>query len=356
MPPYGVSATVVIEPRGVFRFGVHPASPGHVAPLPASDTLFGALLSAGALLGDDIRSLLAASADGDPPFLLSSAMPHIEGRAPFVPRPQRLRPVDAADEEPGEVERKQLKRVAYVELPLLAWYRGEEARFSIWGPLMLSGEHRLAGAPWEAGTIPGVTVDRLSGASALYHHAMVAYADGRPVATAPQRRGHPERLPHLRWAIHILARDGSVLSLLERWLHLLSLTGIGGRRSRGGGSFTFELRTPSLLPLSERPRGLSLSWVAPRGDETEQGLFHSDPDFGYRADERFGWIASPWRGSERSRRLLMLAEGSYLNPELPAPVGSLVDVTPDSGREPHPVYRWGFGLFLDESEAVRGGR
>ncbi len=350
MPAYGASATVLIEPQGVFRFGLHPASVGHVAPLPGSDTLAGALLSAGALLGDDIRSVLEEAAAGEPPFLVSSAMPHLDGRAPFVPRPQRLRPRRTERDESEEGDRKPLKRVAYVELPLVRWYQGEQPPFSVWGPLMLAGPRRPAGAPWEAGTIPGVTVDRVSGASALYHHAMVGYADGRPVATAPQRRGAPERLPRLRWAVHLLARDAEVLALVERWLHLLALTGIGGRRSRGAGSFAFELRTPALVPLAAEPRGLSLSWIAPRPEEADGQLFHPRPEFGYRADERFGWISSPWRGSERTKRVLMLGEGSYLNPSLTAPVGRLVDVTPQSGRDPHPVYRWGFGLFLDETD------
>jgi CRISPR type III-A-associated RAMP protein Csm4 len=139
-----------------------------------------------------------------------------------------------------------------------------------------------------------------------------------------------------------------MLDLIHRWLTLLALTGIGGRRSRGAGTFQVERREPALLPLAAEPRGPLLSWVSPRPDEVERGLFHPERRFGYRLDERFGWISSPFWLSERSRRVLMVAEGSYLSPALPAPVGQLVDVTPGDPGPRHRVYRFGFGLFLDE--------
>lgn len=165
---------------------------------------------------------------------------------------------------------------------------------------------------------------------------------------AARQRARTATLPRLRWAVHVLARDVPTVDLIHRWLELLALTGIGGRRSRGAGTFRVERHEPALLPLTPEPRGLLLSWLSPRPEEVSAGLFHPNTRFGYRTDERVGWISSPFWLSERSRRVLMVAEGSYVAPTLPAPVGRLVDVTPGEPGDRHRVFRYGFGLFLDE--------
>jgi CRISPR/Cas system CSM-associated protein Csm4 (group 5 of RAMP superfamily) len=353
MAEFTATATFLLEPVGRFRFGSHPANPGHLDALPASDTLAGALLWAAALLHDDVDQLVERCRAGDPPFLLSSALPHLEGRTPFVPRPYRLRPPAGAGmpAPPGdqpETERKVIKRVTHVEVGALPWLDGQPLDVAVWGPLLCQKPAPAVGDPWERATIPGVTLDRASGASALYHHAMVAYAGGDAARAGTAHRQRVTRAPRLRWAVHVLARDAAMLDLIHRWLSLLALTGIGGRRSRGAGTFQVERREPALLPLAAEPRGPLLSWVSPRSDEVERGLFHPERRFGYRLDERFGWISSPFWLSERSLRVLMVAEGSYLSPALPAPVGQLVDVTPGDPGPRHRVYRFGFGLFLDE--------
>lgn len=356
MAQYTATATFLLEPAGRFRFGSHPANPGHLEPLPASDTLFGALTSAAAMLQDGVEELVARCAAGDPPFLLSSALPHLDERTPLVPRPYRLRvtaggrPAPGGDESPAEAQRKALKRVTHVELAALPWVDGQAVQVAAWGPLLLRGRAPATGGPWERFTVPGVTVDRVSGASALYHHAVFAYAAGHAGGGAPPGTPRPRapHLPRLRWAVHVLAQERSTLDLIQRWFELLALTGIGGRRSRGTGTFRLERREPALVPLSAEPRGLLLSWVSPRPDEVERGLFHPDRRFGYRLDERFGWISSPFWLSERTRRVLMVAEGSYLSPALAGPVGRVVDVTPGEPGDRHRVMRYGFGLFLDE--------
>jgi CRISPR/Cas system CSM-associated protein Csm4 (group 5 of RAMP superfamily) len=355
MAEFTATATFLLEPVGRFRFGSHPANPGHLDALPGSDTLAGALLSAAALLHDGVEELIARGRAGDPPFLISSALPHLDGRTPFVPRPHRLRPpAEAGAPAPPagqpETERKAIKRVSHVEVGALPWLDGRPLDVTVWGPLLCRGPAPAVGDPWERATIPGVTLDRASGASALYHHAMVAYADGRArTGRVARGRAAREATPsRLRWAVHVLAQERATVDLIHRWLSLLALTGIGGRRSRGAGTFQVERHEPALLPLTPEPRGLLLSWVSPRPDEVERGLFHPAQRFGYRLDERFGWINSPFWLSERSRRVLMVAEGSYLSPSLPAPVGRLVDVTPGDPGPRHPVFRFGFGLFLDE--------
>lgn len=335
----------------MFHFGAHPANPGHISTLPSSDTIAGALLSAAALLGDDLRPVINDALNGVPSFLVSSALPDVEGMGPFIPRPQRLRPAAGVSQSDtsATVRAKQLKRAAYVELSLLDWYKGSEVTFSAWGPLLVSQEVPPPGSPWATATVPGVTIDRSSGASSLYHQAMVTYNPGKVLAAVKPRQRHSPKVPSVGWAIHLLARDEGVLTQLQRWFELLALTGIGGRRSRGAGTFEFEFVRPAILPVAAEPRGLSLSWVAPTPNQISLGPFHDDETLGYRVVQRPAWVSSPWRASQRTKLPLMVAEGSYFNPRLPRPVGSLVEVSPFGDRNPHPVYRWGFGLFLDES-------
>jgi CRISPR/Cas system CSM-associated protein Csm4 (group 5 of RAMP superfamily) len=354
MAVFSTTATFLLEPVGRFRFGSHPANPGHLEPLPASDTLFGALVYAAALLHDGVEELIAQCIAGDPPFLLSSVLPHLDEHAPLVPRPYRLRAAESEQPPPAagagepEVQRKVVKRVSHVELTALPWLDGQALEVAVWGPLLLRRPAPAWGAPWERATIPGVTVDRASGASALYHHALFAYARSAAVHAPTALHQRAVRLPRLRWAVHVLARDTGTVDFIHRWFELLALTGIGGRRSRGAGTFQVERREPALLHLTAEPRGLLLSRVSPRPDEVDRGLFHPQQRFGYRIDERFGWISSPYWLSERSRRVLMIAEGSYLSPALSSPVGRLVDVTPGDPGDRHRVFRYGFGLFLDE--------
>lgn len=346
MPEYRSTATFLLAPNGHFRFGTHPAAPESASPLPASDTLFGALMGAAALLGDAVDRVVDQFLDGAPPFLISSALPHLDGREPFVPRPQRWRERGNTDEVAPT--QKGLKQAAYVELPVLRWYRGEPLETVAWGPLIITGTVAPLAPPWSVATIPGVTVDRVSGASALYHGTIASYGKGRSVARQ-RRAGLPEvHVPAVFWAVHVLAADDQALDRVHRWLDALSLLGIGGRRSRGTGTFRVERRQPSIIPLSAAPRGLSLSWVAPRRDEIERGVTHPNRTLGHRVDERVGWSSSPAWLAERSKRLRMFGEGSYLSPHLSPPVGRLVDVTPGPAEGRHRLFRYGFGLFLDE--------
>jgi len=347
MPEYRVGATFILSPRGHFRFGSHPAALEESAPLPASDTLFSALISAAAALGDGVEDVLAAYRRREPPFLISSAMPHVDRRAPFVPKPQRMRRLPSGEEEALSPTAKAFKRATHVELPLLRWYAGERMEASAWGPLVVAGSAPGASLPWQEETIPGVTVDRVSGASALYSQKVFAFQQGYRSPVLRRAGTEALEIPRVRWAVHVLAVDEAALQQVHRWFAALSYLGLGGRRSRGSG--TFDIAVEELqLSVTPAPRGMALSWVAPRDDELRRGLVHPDRERGYRVDERFGWSSSPWWLSERSRRVLMVAEGSYLSPELPPPVGQLVDLTPGASNGRHPLYRYGFGLFLDE--------
>ncbi len=278
--------------------------------------------------------------------MLSSALPYVaEAHAAFLPRPQR-RP--AFDEDDGTTTRadwdpKTLKRAEFIELPLLSmWRTGLPERPPVaLDEALVTGElydslarlSRNGGARsqrpalWRTAARPGVTLDRRTSASQVYSISATSYA--------------------CALAVYVLAESETILSRLDRWLDVLARTGVGGRRSRGFGAFTWE-RVASPLPLSAAPKGLALSLIWPRRDELEAAALSPPAGYGYRIVDRRGWIASPPWSTERTRTVAMLGEGSYVNPALAPTVGGLADVTPAEPRGRHPVYRYGLGLFLDE--------
>jgi len=321
-------------PRGPLRFGEHPREPGRARPFPRSDTLFGALCWARAAWrgAAALADWLAPFRAGAPPVLISSGLPLLEeadGPTPLLPLPARL---------PGAaLERKELRGVEYLAPQLLPWLGGAgEAARRRRGGALLAGAPRAdeEGELWTVRRRPRVAIDRAGSTPNLFESAQAwtRRAAGRRVGAA----------------VLVLARGGEALDELEVCLDLLGRVGIGGERSVGGGGFDWR-RAPSPLPLAAEPRGMALSLVCPSAAEVAAGALAPGDGRGYRLVERSGWIASPaWQGA-RGRPVAMLAEGSYLAPSLPAPVGRLVDVTPPgAGSDQHPVYRYGLGLFLDE--------
>lgn len=345
MPPR-IEACFIVEPEAPLRFGGHPDDLTATRAFPASDTLFGALTWALTLTEGEAEAdaWVQRFRSNEPPLLLSSALPyHAESGRALVPRPQRRPAIEVdADTSEGAWDPKVLKRTEYVEVSLLSiWRQGAPAATPVsLGEALVTAElaerlYRHAGhakdrprpALWRTVPRPGVTLDRRTSASQVYSVAATSYA--------------------CALAVYVLADREEDLSLLERLFDVLARAGIGGRRSRGFGGFTWR-RIPSPLPLSARPTGLALSLVWPRPDELERAALSPADGFGYRIVERHAWIASPRWSTERTRTVAMLGEGSYVNAALRQPVGGLPDVTPTEPRGRHPVYRYGLGVFLDE--------
>jgi CRISPR type III-A-associated RAMP protein Csm4 len=268
---------------------------------------------------------------GDPPFLLSSALPYDEEQSiAFVPRPQRRPAVDEEAEQGWDA--KVLKRVEYVDAAILPWFRGEhlEAPPVARAEVLVAGSARKSEGEavlWRGSYRPGVTLDRATSASQVYATVATSYA--------------------CSLAVYVLAESETELSAIESLLDVLARTGIGGRRSRGLGGFTWR-RREAAIPLSARPVGMALSLVWPRRDELESEALSPAEGLGYRLVERQSWLSSPAWSSARSRTLTLIGEGSYLNSDLAPCIGGLADVTPTDRGGRHAVFRYGFGLFLDE--------
>lgn len=332
-----------LEPRSPFHLGAHSEDLDRARPLASSDTLFGALCWAyRAVWGAaELEAWLERFREGDPPLRISSMLPVLEhGPAPQVllPLPYR-RPVRQL-----EGDRKLLKHTRFIDRE--AW-RGlfaddgvelEAVGEVLAGAAVAAALREPGGAglqPWALSSRPRVTVDRISGASALFEAAAAHF----PLA----RTGAIRLMP----GIIVLASDPAALDRILTCFEVLGEAGIGGERSTGLGRFRPLDPVASPVPVSGSPGAgplLSLAWPTPA--DLASGALELPADRGYRVVERGGWIASPeWQG-RRSRRVAMVAEGSYLGGN--GPGGGLADVTPEAGG-PHPVYRYGFGLFLEEA-------
>lgn len=341
--PFRVAASYFLSPGARLRAGSHAADLARAQPLPASDSLFGALawalqLTKGAAA---VEQWMARFAGGDPPFLLSSAFPATRALLTLVPRP--IRRGHPPEELP---DRKYLDDAVYIDAELLPWLAGGPGTLPLKHEGALIAEHKarelgwtapapaaLASPPaWRTDERPRVTVDRITSRSEVYRSAATAFTGSAGLV------------------IHVLSESESELQALDELLAVLSETGIGGERSSGLGHFAWE-RLPPALPLSSEPAaGPLLSLLSPKPREVEMGVLNAPQGRGYRLVERSGWISSPSWSSHRSRSVVMLAEGSYISPHIASPAGNMADVTPAvplEGR--HPVYRYGFGLFLDEA-------
>jgi len=358
-------AAFVLWPNGPLRFGDHPRDARRVSAFPRSDTLFGALCWARrARLGDAaLRNWLDGYRNGDPPLLLSSGLPVLEteeGRQFLIPGPIRQPPgADRREARTTTAERKRFKGVRWIDPDLLALFKGGESESARRGPALLAStanaryqpraddrharrpeRTRNSGPLWdEDAPRARVAIDRQTSAGNLF-----------AVTSAWLPRGHGQRVGI---GLLVEARDAGQVRDLEGDLDLLAEAGIGGDRSIGAGGFAWE---SVALPFGfgAAPRGLALSLVWPGNLATDDlaRLLEVPPDRGYRLVERMGWIASPeWQGA-RGQSVAMLEEGSYVHAGGAAPVGGLAEVTPPGRPDGHhPVYRYGFGLFLDEGRA-----
>jgi CRISPR-associated protein Csm4 len=310
------------------RTGSHAADLARAGFAPRSDTLFGALVWAVQVSEGETAAAawVEAFVAGEPPLLISSAFPATEALLTVVPRPVRR------SQPPEGVDRKFLQNADFVEASLLPWLDGAPGP-APGPPGGILVTDALGKAPaLVLGDRPRVSVDRRSGASEVYRSAATAFG------------------PDARLAVHVLARQAADLERIDRLMVVLGETGIGGERSSGFGRFECE-RRPAALPLTAEPRGLLLSLFWPTPAEVAAGVLAAPEGHGYRLAERGGWISSPRWATHRSRSVTMLAEGSYISNQTTAPAGGLADVTPVvplEGR--HRVYRYGYGLFLDEDK------
>jgi CRISPR-associated protein Csm4 len=382
-----------LNPRGPMHFGDRGVGVETATETYRADTLFSALCFAVLDLEGTARleGMLAAFRSDNPPFLISSAFPRAD-IVRLVPRPRlgRPRPADgtATSSETTATDgrsRKILKKVRYVswgvagrahrgenvtptegvadasvgaggdpDAGYVAWVTPDEARHlqsahggALWqrrGPSLDRIE------PWwvagRKAQVPRVTVDRITGASTIFHAARVYF------------RPHAGLFVLVRW------RDDAWRPLIDRAFRLLGDTGIGGERAIGHGQYDVAATTDLDLPTPDDANGfVTLAPYCPTaaeiGDNLAGGVL--GPGAAWDLGTHGGWMGVPGVALRQST-ITMMAEGSALRAHpltLTDPVfGQLVDVTPD-GYTAHRVYRYGYAfpwpatLPVDDEEEGR---
>lgn len=299
-----------------------------------SDTLFSALVIGLQQTGGDglVAELLDRYRQDDPPFVLSSSFPWV-GETFLLPRP-RVVPAGGPSRRARWVSEAVLRRLLRGEAPDDS---PEPLDLGAESTAWLLPEERRALEPrrpyWAIGTVPRVTVDRFTQASAVYRAGRTVYG--------------PEAGLH----VLVLWRDRGWEPAFERALTYLADAGLGGERSAGYGQFRVERRETITI---EEPVGathcLTLGLYHPT--ESEVGAGALDPPAAYDLEVRRGWTTDPgavWRKAVR-----MLAEGAVVQQTSPL-IGDLVDVTPD-GMPRWRIARCGVAPTLRLPADHQGGR
>jgi CRISPR-associated protein Csm4 len=368
--------------RSPFHFGERGVGIEEASLILHADTLFSAVCLALRELGEPLEPILerfprvrvpgsgpprALAGEDPPPFRFSSAFP-FGGQVHLFPRPL-LRAVGLDEiEDPGLG--KALKKVRYVSQPVFEALAGgqsvasyllgenggsDEMRADVllqggraWvSPSELASLRGLADARtgairlWDEGTVPRVTVDRVSSRSQVYAAGRVTFAS--------------------ECGLFFLAdyADAALQPKVEQALRALGDTGIGGERSSGHGQFRLEI--VESFPLAEPPDAETGAYTTlapywPPLAEVQAGVLD---DASYGLLNRRGWLASPEGMNLRRRGVRMLMEGSVTRAR---PTGALADVKPldpaPAENVAHDVWRYGlaYPLRCRVAPAEGGGR
>jgi CRISPR-associated protein Csm4 len=188
--------------------------------------------------------------------------------------------------------------------------------------------------------VPKVSIDRTNRATNFYQTGFVKFI-------------HSEKNKNdssgLYFLIHFPTNDPELENHLYAALELLGEEGLGGERSSGAGRFNAtwldieDASDPSLKQWREvlhfkqgnHHALLSLFWENPLRDRVLLGATAR-----YALKERGGWVVGP---QVRRKMVRMFTEGSVFPV---TPMGSLADVTPESFRRNHNIYRSGVSLSL----------
>lgn len=366
-----MSTVYHLEAKTPFHFGSKGVGLEATTEFARSDTLFSALCYGlqrlgGTKLLEDFLAEYSAS-NNEPPLQLTSAFPYVykrqegdsaewQGPGEFEPNAvvrffPRVSDWPAGSDE--KFEAKQIKKITWVSEQIFRqWVSGNALGEHMCDDLIVQGGRvwltseeldAIAGwrdpetdqiQLWAVDDAPRVTIDRIRNASAVYQAGRVWFQPGGGL-----------------WAMLKWRSDWQKQG--ETALHLLGDAGIGGERSSGHGQFTAhgphtieELPTPKLAE-----RFVTLSLYYPTVSEARPAM--QGEDVSYRFELRGGWMSSQEyaqnqsgdfvNGSTLCRKVVrMFTEGSILHyPSDNHVLGQLADVTPETFKEIHPVYRYG---------------
>ncbi len=368
--------TLTIYPlqfSGALHRGADAVNPAESAPTLPAGTVFAALVQAWRHLGGDVDAWCApfVGPSADPPFQLSEALPYA-GAVRFFPTPVGIgRHFQHSTLQERGKALKDIRFISEGMLRLVLAGRllddylfpagelpGSGPGLSLQGGAFWLTAEEQAHLPEELRRLPAyalrrrhvlhetvaprVTIDRIASTSTLFHAGRVRFQPGCGLWLGVHWRRPDARLGDSPWP-----------AAFERALRWLQEAGLGGMRTSGHG--TFQLGEPDTMALPDPlPGGLAylLCRYHPRADELQGGALAGEGT-AYRLANVGGYLQSLDAAPQPRRRLTLVEAGSSVR--LPvAPAGDLVDVRPDHGAFPHPVYQYGFALAAALSEHADG--
>lgn len=295
-----------------FSSGVHfgNGSLDHTSYTFCADTLFSALCQEALKLGEEtLETLVNYVEEGS--ILFSDSFPFVEEEY-FLPKP--LLHIDAGEDAGDSTVKKAFKKLKYIPV----------SRFSEY----LHGNFR----PEEAERL-----DNLGDYQMKVSAAVRGEDETMPyrIETFQFRKGS---------GLYIICGylDDKIKMLADELLEMLTLNGIGGRRSSGLGKF--GCKAVKMHPLlkqwlcADEALYMTLSVSLPGEDEMEAALKGAN----YLVQKRSGFVASDRYASEwmRKRDAFVFSAGSCFRMKYK---GQLLDV---SSGGAHPVYRYAKPVFL----------
>jgi len=305
----------IIEPRTPFHIGIKEGNLEKSLHYVPSDTLFSAFCNVYRLVygRDELENLLEKFLRDNPPFILSSAFPCVDGKPLFpMPKSTNQKKLKILDEE-----QKILKRIEFVDetifRKILTGEDIEIKRENIIQDRVIStitGKDQI----WIEVDRPRVTIDRKASSSEIFYFGETVFLD----------------------SLHFLidVRDKNIENRVETVFRVLGDEGIGGDRSCGRGLFSVVKLDEIEFNEVETEWYVTLSMIYPREGEIE----HLKGGY-FELVERGGWVYSPEEKQKRKKFVRMIKEGSVFKGKV---IGKMVEIA----RIKYPIYRYGFGLTL----------
>ena len=295
----------------------------------ASDTLYAAMISCLAKLGDEIPP------DGDLGCTISSLFPFYQQdkaseHVLFFPKP--LKQVMPTSDKAVE-ERKKIKKVAWLDAAYFSKILNGEQLFT---------DNTLGGNAIQGEFMTNMPIDKDFVTSQVSARVTVP-RNGQDDATPY----YMDRVSFKGYSGLFFIADGDA-SRLEKALNLLQSEGIGTDRNVGNGYFEYEKDVVDLVIPDSADFALSLSLFIPESKEQMRTMLDSD-DVAYDFQRRGGWITTSPNNTLRKNVIYAFTAGSVLKCycsglETQGKVG--IDLRPDLPSVTHPVWRCGRALFL----------
>ncbi|MEZ4705637.1 MAG: type III-A CRISPR-associated RAMP protein Csm4 [Caldilineaceae bacterium] len=181
---------------------------------------------------------------------------------------------------------------------------------------------------WDISIRPRVTVDRVTGASAVYSSGSVSFAKGAGLYL------------YIQWAE---SADEKLRQQVLSAVQYLGDAGIGGERTYGYGHFTPHFAHFAQLPIQQPPHATHIITLAPYLPQPAERAAFTDDQVCYDIVLRRGWLTLPGYSNLRRPTVRMVDTGAILAAsEAMSLTGYLADATPvQLTHTAYTIYRYG---------------